>query len=350
VASLRSAAFVSVVLLAACSAGGSFTTGTVPAPRAADQTGAVRPLQMITRRLAVDPQTGAFVRGALAYDPVAASERQTQVAAAPINLSYYGGPVQTAPKIYLVWWGRSWASATPGADPSVPGAGDPHNLRAYAKAFLKAAQGSRWLNDVLQYKDANGVPTGNPTTMLVGSWNDTASDPPQMAVNQDMGAEALRAAQHFSMIEAGANPVVGTNVNYVIFLPTGTYPSGYVGMGGDWCAYHSYTFNQHDMLIPFTVMPYLPDVGHSCGVGEVNKPGTLDGVSIILGHEIAETMTDPHPNGVANPTGWIDANDDEIGDKCEWHGIVNNVYAGNYPTQPLWNNGTTSCRQGPPKT
>ena len=309
---------------------------------------------MISRNVARDPQTGMLAHVMLAPGPTARAARSktTEGLVAPqsaptptIPLSYYGGPVQTAPVIYLVWWGPSW-NPLPGA---TTGLGDPYSERAYAKGFLKAAQGSRWLNDVLQYPDGLGRATGNPPSMLSGSWNDTDSTPPVSPTMADFAAEALRAAQHYN--------VVGVNVNYVIFTPIGVVPPHFptdVNPPDDnsLCAYHSRTTNWHLVGFAFTAMPYVAGDAY-CGAGYVNSPGANDGVSIVLGHEIAETLTDPYPMGPNPPlpflttTGWVDANNQEIGDKCAWIDIIANSYVANYPTQPLWNNGANGCRQGP---
>lgn len=72
----------------------------------------------------------------------------------------------------------------------------------------------------------------------------------------------------------------------------------------------------------------------------MNSPGTLDGVSIVGGHEQAETETDPQPD-----TGWLDASGSENGDKCAWTDLIDNSNAGGYPTQPLWSNASSSCVQ-----
>jgi len=78
-------------------------------------------------------------------------------------------------------------------------------------------------------------------------------------------------------------------------------------------------------------MPYILNQGTSCGQNSVNAgaTGTLDGVSIVLGHEIEETVTDPGaedpgPNG-ASLGAWYDINQYENGDKCAWVG-----------TDPVW--------------
>jgi serine protease len=63
-------------------------------------------------------------------------------------------------------------------------------------------------------------------------------------------------------------------------------------------------------------MPYIVDAGASCGVNFINSgsAGTLDGVSIVNGHEYAETITDQNPAG-----GWTNTSSgEEDGDLCAW--------------------------------
>ena len=75
------------------------------------------------------------------------------------------------------------------------------------------------------------------------------------------------------------------------------------------------TFTSSNGLLSYTLIPYIPDAGSSCGQNFVNSgsAGTLDGVTIVEGHEYAETVTDQFPNG-----GWLDSGGSEIGDKCAW--------------------------------
>jgi serine protease len=232
------------------------------------------------------------------------------------NLLYNGGPIQTAPKIYVVFWGSAWN-----------GSGDPDGMAAYLVNFLKAAAGSKWLNSVTQYYQSDGQHVGN-SSISVSSWTDTGSNPPSRPRQSNIASEASRAASHFGDHSVSAS--------YVIVSPHGIKPQGF---GTQYCAWHSSTSTSGG-TIAYTNLPYIPDAGAACGVGSVNNPGTLDGVSIVGGHEQAETETDPQPN-----TGWLDSSGAENGDKCAWTNLINNANAGGYPTQPLWSNATSSCVQ-----
>lgn len=100
-------------------------------------------------------------------------------------------------------------------------------------------------------------------------------------------------------------------------------------------------------VIAFTDLPYMTDAGASCGQNFVNSgsAGTLDGVSIVSGHEYAEAMTDPQPS-----TGWVDVNGQENGDKCAWiapgtpGGSADiTLLTGTFAVQSLWSNAVDGC-------
>ena len=306
-------------LLTACNNGGA----TPPAmPRAVQPSSDVREFQSISTFVAQNTSTGEFVRVFPTHevmDAFRATDAGQRFTQATNNLTYHGGPVQTDPKIYVVYWGSSWNSST----------GDPKGLRSYYNGFLSIIGGSKWLNTVTQYTQSNGQHVGNQTGSFVGSYVDTSSSPPSRPTQSQLAAEAAKAAAHYGDYSV--------NASYVVALPHGIRPSGF---GTQYCAWHSATTVSGKGTIAYTNSPYYPDVGYSCGAGSVNNPGTLDGVSIVGGHEQAETETDPQPN-----SGWLDSGGSEIGDKCAWTGLEDNPNAGGYPTQPLWSNANNGCVQ-----
>jgi serine protease len=90
-------------------------------------------------------------------------------------------------------------------------------------------------------------------------------------------------------------------------------------------------------------MPYMTDAGASCGAN-FNGLGPTAGITIVGGHEFAETETDIFPNG-----GWLDRNGAENADKCAWissgQGASANVTLTGgavYPVQSLWSNALGS--------
>ncbi|HEV3088222.1 MAG TPA: hypothetical protein VGX96_13465 [Candidatus Elarobacter sp.] len=280
-----------------------------------------REFQSVSTFVAQNTESGEFVRvfpTREVMDAFRATEAGQRFTQATNNLTYHGGPVQTNPKMYVVYWGSSWNTST----------GDPKGVRARANAFFGVIGGSRWLNSVTQYTQSNGQHVGNAAGSFAGSYVDTTSSPPSRPSQSQLAAEAAKAAAHYGDYSASAA--------YIVALPHGIRPSGF---GTQYCAYHSST-TAAGHTIAWTNDPYLPDVGASCGAGSVNSPGTLDGVSIVFGHEQGETETDPFPN-----SGWLDSSGAENGDKCAWTGLENNPNAGGYPTQPLWSNSNNGCVQ-----
>ena len=235
-------------------------------------------------------------------------------------MTYHGGPVQTAPKIYLVEWG-TWGSS-----------GDPDGVYNTYKTFISGVGGSAWMGTATQYTQSGGAHVGNSAGSYAGTWNDTTDTLPSLTgrtYQSSLAAEAKRAAAHFGDYSA--------NASYVIMIPHG---HGVNGFGTQYCAWHSSTAATGG-TIGYTNLPYMPDAGASCGSGSVNSPGTNDGVSIVGGHEQAETETDPQPN-----TGWLDSGNNEIGDKCAWVSLQNTSFStGTFPTQPLWSNSANGCVQ-----
>ena len=135
------------------------------------------------------------------------------------NLSYHGGTggigVETAPTIYLIFWGSQWVN------------NDPSGEAALLESFLASVGGSSWLNTVTQYCQGvasgtvfcNGAGTsaGNQAGMLYGYWYDSASAAPTHPKQSQLAAEAVRAAQYFGNTAAGSN----NTVQYVIATATG---------------------------------------------------------------------------------------------------------------------------------
>ncbi|HEU5429080.1 MAG TPA: hypothetical protein VFU74_19525 [Actinocrinis sp.] len=223
----------------------------------------------------------------------------------PGPLINHGGPVQSAPRVYVDFWG--WTS-------------DPSGEQPYLDRFLSSVGGTPWLATVNQY---GGGSNGN---LLAGTWSNPAAVPASPSDAQ-IQAEAASAAAHFG---------TGTSVNVQIVVAT---PTGHStpGFGSSYCAYHGAVASTPN--VTYTDLPYLTDAGTNCGEGTVNGGGgTLDGVSIVEGHELAEAITDPLLNA------WIDAGKNEIGDKCAWTGLSNlHTTAGTFAVQPLWSNAANGC-------
>lgn len=248
-------------------------------------------------------------------------------------MTYGGGAIESSPAVYIVYWGWN------GRDPS--------GQAAYQQKFFQGVGGSAWNGSQTQYCNATtllglGCATGathvgNPSGVLKGTWSDNTNAVPSSPTDADIQAEATRAAANFGNTSAGAN----ANAQYIIDTPQGNSTSGF---GTQWCAYHGSASSSYGALA-YTDFPYITDGGAGCGENFVNagSAGLLDGVSIVGGHEFAETETDTNP-----PSGWTDTAGAETGDKCAWisvgPGASTNVTlsSGTFAVQSLWSNAANS--------
>jgi serine protease len=219
----------------------------------------------------------------------------------------HGGPVEAAPRVFIVFWDFT---------------SDPSGEQAYMTRFLQTVGGSSWLRTVNQYGAGSNLSFG-------GVFNDLSAIPASPSDAQ-IQAEAQKAASHFA---AGTSP----NVEIVVATPTGRSTPGF---GTQFCAYHGVVAAVPN--ITYTNMPYVTDAGAACGQGSVNgSAGRLDGVSIVEGHELAETLTDPLLNA------WFDRRGNEIGDKCAFVNLSNiTTSGGTFAVQPLWSNAANGCVLG----
>lgn len=256
--------------------------------------------------------------------------------AAVTLLSYGGGPIVTAPNVYIVYWGSQWGTSSITNDPNGEA---PLQLAFLGKLF---GSGDTWSTSTTQYCQgvavgttqcgSSGTHVGHPSANPVrGTWLDSGVTSPSRPSQSQIRAEAVRAANHFG--------VTGTNVQIVVDAAHGIRPSGF---GTQYCAYHSAT-TVNGQTLPFTNMPYVADVGATCGAnfiapGSTGVNGASEGVTIVGGHEYAETITDPNAS-----SGWLGGGE-ENGDLCAWirsgqgASTILSVNGTNYAVQSLWSN------------
>src|SRR5207237_7910602 len=129
-----------------------------------------------------------------------------------------------------------------------------------------------------------------PSGVLAGVWYDNASAGPSHPTQSQLANEAISAAAHFNNTSASSN----TTAQYVINTATGNNASGF---GTQYCAWHSSTSSSYGN-IAYTNMPYITHATASCGA-TLNGLGPKAGITIVGGHDAAETETDPCPNGGA---------------------------------------------------
>ena len=269
------------------------------------------------------------------------------------------------PKIYVVFYGSQWGTdtVTGGYDTF---SGDPQGLAPRLEALYAGlgTNGEGWSGVLTQYCDgvANGTTTCAASAVhipypsanvLSGVWYDSSVASPANATGNQLALEANAAAFHFGNTTQALN----RNAQYIIVSPTGTHPDGFNTPSGNYCAYHDYNTDPTISggaapstygTFAWTNQPYLLDLGASCGANYVNAgtAGLLDGVTIVAGHEYAESMTDLWPSG-----GWYaSSSGKENGDLCAWvgtggtGGAQNVAFAtGSFPMQGSLSNATNAC-------
>ncbi len=277
------------------------------------------------------------------------------------------GVTTGAPQVYLVFWGTQWGTASTDGNSNTVLSGDTKNAMPLLQQFFKGlgTGGETWSGVMSRSCETLtgattcpataqhvGYPTGG---ALAGVWYDNSKAHPGTTNDNAIAQEALAAAAHFG----NTTPAQNRNVQYVILSPPGTKPGGFNTPTAGWCAWHDWngdtTLTGGAVTSPygnfaFTNMPYVADLGASCGANYVNAGavGLTDGFTMVEGHEYAETITDQFPAG-----GWTDATGYENSDKCSWIGtggsggsINLTLPTGVFAVQGHWLNDVNGCSNG----
>jgi serine protease len=264
------------------------------------------------------------------------------------------------PEVYVVFWGSQWGSATTSGLYTVPSVNSDFSLRLEQMYSGFGTNGELWSGVMTQY--CEGVAAGTtlcPGTaphvaypsangVLAGVWIDNSAAAPYQATDNQVATEAYLTANRFGNF----TPALNRNAQYIVVSPTGTHPGGFnlPSTSPAFCAWHSWASSPYGDFA-FTNMPYVLDGASGCGANFVNSgtAGLLDGVTIVAGHEYAETLTDQLPSG-----GWIDSAGAENSDKCAWIapgnvGASQDVaftpggVAMSIAMQSTWSNATNTC-------
>lgn len=236
-------------------------------------------------------------------------------------LTYRGGSVLYKPHAYLILWGYQ-------------GAGDPDGVAPLLQEFLASVGGTSWLATVTQYYGVNQRYPKNIKKMLAGVWDDEQNPIPSSPTDAQVAAEAVRSTAEFGFDPNGA---------YIVATAHNHNTSGF---GTSFCSYHSATLASGGK-ISYTNLPYMPDAP-ICGSNKIahskDESSVDEGVTIVAGHEFAESITDPLP-----VTGWWNQTYGELGDECAWTHLQNTpIGKYSFATQPLFSNASDSCVQSYP--
>jgi len=280
-------------------------------------------------------------------------------------MSYHGGTtvgtdtvgVTTGPpKVVLVFWGSQWGTKSVDAGTGISSfTNDPMGVAPILQRFFKGlgTNNETWSGVMTELCEgvaygatvcpANvphvGYPTGG---ALAGVIYDGATAAPTTATDAQIAAVAVKAAT----TAGNTTPASNRNTQYVVLSSTGLHPGGF-NAPLNWCAWHDWTNGGSVGPLAYTNLPYLTDVGYSCGANYVNggTAGLVDGVTMVEGHEYAETITDQFPGG-----GWWDAAGYENSDKCAWVGAGGvggsqniTLATGSFAVQGNFSNVTNGC-------
>jgi len=316
--------------------------------------------------------------GAVTSAPVAAPAAATGIEPASATNVRYGGGVDGIgvttgdERVYLVFFGSQWGTTGTNTHGDTTLSGDPSGEAPYLQEMFKGlgTGGEQWSGVMTQY--CEGVSPGAQTCpataphvayphggALAGVWVDESAASPTQATGDQLAQEAIAAAAHFGNTTAASN----RDAQYVILSPPGTHPDGFNTQSGQgFCAWHDWNGDTSlsgggavpspDGDIAFSNMPYVTDAGAACGQNFVRSTsaGKRDGISIVEGHEYAETITDQNPAG-----GWVDLGGEETADKCAWippqphtagSAAVLHLTTGAFAMQTIWANNASSGKGG----
>jgi len=228
------------------------------------------------------------------------------IAAPPAaQLTYRGGPLLTAVKVFTIFWGPAWQSAANAT------------LLTQINDFFKFVLGSALMDQLAEYSvPQQKIGHGS----FIGTL--TITKPALSSSVTDAAIQKMVRKQ----ISSRSVPKPDANTLYFVYLPPGTV----VVQGGSrscqaFCGYHD-TFGSG---IYYAVMPFPNCAG--CLGGMTN----VDALTSTSSHELCEAITDPVPG-----QGWYDDTHGEIGDICAWQ----TKKLGNYTVQLEWSNNAGRCQ------
>lgn len=228
------------------------------------------------------------------------------IAAAPVaHVTYRGGPLLSAVKVFTIFWGQAWQSS--------PNS----NLLTQINQFFEFVVDSELLDQLSEY----GVPgqkIGHGS--MIGST--TITQPVLTHSITDLAIQKMLRRE----IAAKSVPKPDANTLYFNYLPPGTA----VVQGGSrscqaFCGYHD-SFGKG---VYYAVMPFPNCAGCLGGLS------ALDALTSTSSHELCEAITDPLPGH-----GWYDDTHGEIGDICAWK----TRKLGSYTVQLEWSNKPSGCK------
>jgi hypothetical protein len=244
----------------------------------------------------------------------------TPAAPANANLTYFGGKLVNHATYTNVFWGGYWSTNATG-----------QTERTTLNNFMSTIGPSPDFASVLAQYAQSGQPIG------AGAFQGDKQVTTEPGAKID---DATIKTTIQSWINAGLVPAPSLDQIYVLNFPPGTQ----ITMGPDssctnFCGYHStiQTASGTGGLIRYIVNPYP-----SC-TGCQFESTVMNSSTVVLSHEMAETITDPDvglATTVGPPLGWYDSANGEIGDICAGDPNANML---GFRVQTEWSNADKKC-------
>lgn len=222
------------------------------------------------------------------------------------QLTYRGGPLLTAVKVFTIFWGKAWQTSANS------------DLAKQINAFFRFVLSSALMDqlseyDVSQQKIGHGSLIGTATITKPALKHSVTDATIQKTLQQEINSKS-------------AIPKPDANTLFFVYLAPGTA----VVQGGArscqaFCGYH----NNFGNGINYAVMPFPNCAGCLGGLSN------LDALTSTSSHELCEAITDPVPG-----QGWYDDTHGEIGDICAWK----TKKLDNYMVQLEWSNKDNACK------
>lgn len=253
------------------------------------------------------------------------------------NLVYNGGPVQAGTaQVFAVFW-----------EPT--GTFVDASYNDLLKRYFGDVGSSPLYHNNTQYTDSTGKAPQNST--LGGTWVDTAAYPTPAGAGVPVifDADIQNEVTHAMSVNSWT---AGVNHIFFVFLSLNEYLcidstlQQCSAPAGGFCAYHD-AFGATSSPVIYAAMPYDGNDLAGCYAlsSSPNNDPAADAEISTTSHEQIEAATDPEP-----PSGWIDANGQEIGDKCAYvYGTLNadgsnvNWNGHAYVVQSEWDNAVSNC-------
>lgn len=247
------------------------------------------------------------------------------------KLGYYGGPVISNAKVYVVFWGDKINA----------------DIKKDIAAFYSSVTNSTYMDWLDEYNTFGNALDGKPgTKQHIGRGQNMGTIVIKPKNTKRSVSDEEIQAELQNQIAAGVLPKPDDNTIFMTYFPKNMSVSAF-GMHScqDFCAYHGFNGTPDRDHFYYGVMP---DISGSCFNGCGYASNVFGAETAISTHELIEAVTDPFPTPgtqAAYPQAWNDRQGAEIGDICA--GSNNTLKAlsskRSFIVQSEWDNNDNKC-------